>query len=247
MRRAVDGGLVGRQLDTHIVICGFPRTGTTLLQLLIESCVEDICSFVGEVEAGWACRNANRRHRWMVTKRPDDISEIDRLRDWYRDHPGRLAALLPIRDPRDVLTSTHAGYPPSRGYYCEPERWSAVHRRVRNLEGDADVTTLRYEDLVRCPQQVQDLLDERLGLERIARFEDYESFAETKAHTLHDIDLGALGGIRPIDDQAVDRWEQPEHRDRLVAMLRVLPELPEAVRHWGYASDDGWVERLVSR
>src|SRR5438876_10493789 len=40
--KGIDAGWYGfRPLRTHAVICGFERSGSTLLQLMIETCVSD--------------------------------------------------------------------------------------------------------------------------------------------------------------------------------------------------------------
>jgi hypothetical protein len=45
-RKTVDAGLPGlTPLQKHVVVCGFPRTGSTLLQLMVEACVEDVLTF----------------------------------------------------------------------------------------------------------------------------------------------------------------------------------------------------------
>src|SRR5438045_94468 len=43
MLKAIDNGWIGlRPLRTHVVVCGFPRSGSTLLQLMIETSVADV-------------------------------------------------------------------------------------------------------------------------------------------------------------------------------------------------------------
>ncbi len=244
LRAGVDVGLVGQRLSRHVVICGFPRSGSTLLQVLVETCVSDADSFTGEVEATWACRHANRRRRFLVTKRPDDVFEVEALRAWYATRPGQLTVLLTVRDPRDVLTSTHAGYPPSRGYYCEPDRWRRIHAAAEAVAADDDVIVCRYEDLVTAPARTQHLLDDRIGWTRTSSFDAFHATPAARTLDLAPIDEGALGGVRAIEASALGRWRRPEHRQRLVRVLEELDELPAAVARWGYADDGSWVHQL---
>jgi hypothetical protein len=63
----------------------------------------------------WAARDANRNHRFMLTKLPSDIEQIPAIRQHYATHPGEPVFVLMIRDPRDVLTSKHKVYSASQG------------------------------------------------------------------------------------------------------------------------------------
>src|SRR5258708_28051301 len=49
-----DSGWLGAsRLDQHLVICGFPRSGSTLLHLMIHNCVEGLQAFPDEEPALW--------------------------------------------------------------------------------------------------------------------------------------------------------------------------------------------------
>ncbi|MEE8600440.1 sulfotransferase [Euzebya tangerina] len=244
LRAAVDRGLPGTTpLDAHLVICGFPRSGSTLLQLVVDACVHDVCSFVGEVEARWAAQFANRNHRWLLTKRPADITAVDDVRCWYTRNPGRAVFLVTVRDPREVLTSTHKGYPPSRGYYCEIERWQDVHRRIRAIEADPDVVVVSYEELTGQPSDVEARLGAELGWSLSIPFERFHERARASTE-LPAIDVGALGGVRPLQPPPTGRWAAASHRERMREVVRRAPEVLSACRHWGYTTDDHWAEQL---
>src|ERR1017187_567162 len=68
----VDSGWFGlRALQSHVVACGYPRSGSTLLQLMIETCVSDVRVFGTEYEAVVAAPYALRNRPYMFTKDPD--------------------------------------------------------------------------------------------------------------------------------------------------------------------------------
>lgn len=234
VRAATDRGWLGRTpLEGHVVVCGFPRAGTTLLDLLVRHCVADVWGWHEEVPALTAALDAHRNHRWMCTKDPRDVHRLDAVRDHYATRRGELRALVLVRDPRDVLTSTHAGYPPSRGYYCETSRWRAVWQAVTSVEDDPDVAIVRYEDLVQHPDAVQARLTAWLGWEVVRPFASFPRAVTTAGTRLDAMTRGALGGLRPLDERGIGRWQRPEHADRLAGCRAAIPELDEAIARWG--------------
>ncbi len=242
LRRAVDAGLIGHRLQSHLVICGFPRSGSTLLQLMIDGCVTGVDSFRTEVEGLWAAAEAPRRRRWLVTKLPSDVERVPQLRRWYDGHPGSLRVLLTVRDPRSVLTSQHAGYPPSRGYYVSPERWRRVDALVRELRDDPDVSLIDYADLVGRPSVVQQRLTAELGWSVHTPFDRFTERVRPEA--LDRMTTGALGGVRPLDPTATRSWRAARHRERLRQLVAELPELPDRLVELGYATDRSWLDEL---
>ena len=241
-RAAVDGGVPGlRPLRKHVVVCGFPRSGSTLFQLMVDLCVADVRTFPEEVDGLWAARAALRNHPFMLTKKPGDAEEVEALRAFYRDRRADVHFVLTLRDPRAVLTSTHDAYPASRGYYVSPERWRRTYEAVQELRSDVDVTLLRYERLVCAPEEVQAELTRTLGWTVRHPFSDFYAEAGRRRLERDSMTEGALGGLRPLDPSRLERWRQPEHRDRLREVLGALPELPGALTELGYEQDDAWL------
>ena len=237
LRLAVDAGLVGERLRRHVVVCGYPRSGSTVLQLMVDRCVAGVDSFPTEVEGLWAARSANRRSPYLLTKLPADVEHVAALRDWYARRPGRLHVVVTLRDARDVLVSRHAGYPPERGYYCSPERWRRVRAAETALRDDPDVSVVRYETLVRDPTAVERQLREAVGWDVVRPFDRWHEQGDTG---LDRMTRGALGGVRPLDASSVGRWREPQHARRVADVLARLPELPAALVADGYEPDDAW-------
>src|SRR5690242_12570056 len=69
--RIADTGILGlTPLRTHILICGFPRSGTTLLQLMLENGLPTARRFGREV-GGWrAATYCWRNHELLISKVP---------------------------------------------------------------------------------------------------------------------------------------------------------------------------------
>jgi hypothetical protein len=229
----IDRGWFGAMpLRTHVVMCGFPRSGTTLLQLMMETAYPRARSFHRERAAMAAVQNTwPGRHAVMMTKRPDDLFWLDEIRERYRGRRPKPLFILSIRDPRAVLTSVHVK---KTGYCVSPAKWRAAYEHMLyNLQFD-DVVTVEYRDLVEQPLQVQERLATFIGEQPDAPFDKY------LASIPGDFDTTALNGVRPLDRTRLAPWRAPEHRERVQALLGELPELPDRLIEMGYESTTDW-------
>lgn len=230
-----DAGLFrASPLKTHVVVCGFPRSGSTLLQLMIEACVSDVQTY-GRERRGMEAAKCYRRVRpIMMTKRPSDIFTLDDLRDFYSRHHAKVKFVLMTRDPRAVLTSIHHSNPGE--YYVPAERWRAIDSYWLWATSADDVVSVRYEDLICKPDRIQQLLTDFVG------WNVHHPFADFHNAIPEGFDTRALNGVRKLDPTNTERWRKPEHRTRLTSLLTAeLQELPTRLQELGYEQDDGWV------
>ena len=224
----------------HAVVCGFPRTGSTLLQLMVECCVPDVRTFEGEVEARDVA-DARAPSGRLLSKYPDDVFAIEAVAKRHANAGGsRAEFVLMVRDPRDIMTSRHAAYSADRGYYVSPERFSRVWQALREARDRDDASVLRYEDLVSSPEAAERLFAERLGWEATLPFARFHEQAERRERD--SMTDGALGGLRPLERTGVARWRDPAHRERLVALLDEMPDLVAACIDLGYETDGRWAD-----
>lgn len=236
--RASDRGWFGLvPLDTHVVICGFPRSGTTLLQAMLETSAANARSF-GKERSGMAVAQYTwpGRHPIVISKKPDDVFKVDEIRDYYRGLQTNVRFVLSVRDPRAVLTSIHVS---KTGYCVPPVKWRAVDEHIRYQRPQPDVTIVEYRDLVDRPDHVQQQLAAFTGCEIRARFDQFH--AAVPSH----FDTRALNGVRPVDRRSLDKWRAPEHAARLRELLRELPELPERLIEMGYEPDTSWIREYA--
>jgi hypothetical protein len=231
--RAAERGLFGLvPLQTHVVICGFPRSGTTLLQVMLETSATDAKSFGRERSALSVARYTwPGRHPVFISKKPDDIFWVDAIREYYRDLRADVRFVLSVRDPRAVLTSIFVDKP---GYCVPSVKWRAVHEHIRYQRQFADVLVTEYRDLVERPDGVQQRLAEFTGC-RIGT-----SFDQFHAAVPGNFDTRALNGVRPLDRNSLYKWRSPEHRARIQQILNEIPELPKLLIDLGYESDTVW-------
>ena len=238
MFTAIDHGWFGLQpLRTHVVVCGFTRSGSTLLLLMAETCVANAKVYGTEVSALSAAQYNLRNHPIMITKDPGDVFFIDEIRAFYASRRANARFVLTLRDPRAVLTSKHEGHPNLQpgGYYETPEHWLAYYKQIRYAQQFEDVITVEYKNLVNNPHETERQLTDFIGWDVRLPFAEF--------HTRASPDFGftyALNGLRRSKPTRIASWRRPEHRDRLRHILRTLPELPEFLIEMGYESDLEW-------
>ncbi len=236
--RVVDRGWLGFvPLEAHLVICGFPRSGTTLLQLMAETAYPSAKAFGDERSGLAAARNDfPGRAPILISKQPDDIFWIDEIREVYaaRQTKTRVRFIVNVRDPRAVLTSVHGLN--REIYWVSVERWRAIHAHFQYVRRFDDVVIVEYRDLVVQTQKIQQQLADAIGIEPQRGFADFHEAVPGEFNAV------ALNGIRPLDPAALDKWRAPKHRERIKALLIEMPELPDRLIEMGYETDATWVD-----
>ena len=223
-------------LRTHILICGYGRSGTTLLLMMMEYALPKARWF-GREKAAWRAATFEwRNHAVVISKVPTDVCRLHRIRNFYKNRKAKLKTIIMIRDPRDVLSSKH----PDTGdlkYFQETDQWKQIHTAVMRYRNDPEVFLLRYEELVTDPDAVQARIDAFTGEKSERRYAD--------AHKVErpDFDAPPLMGVRPVEKSGIGRWSKPEHRQRIEEILKLVPELPQILIDLGYEPDTSWLQR----
>jgi hypothetical protein len=230
--RVADRQVLGSRPSRGVVICGMPRSGSTLLQLMLETAYPNSRQFGRERAALHLARHVwPSRHSLLISKRPNDVFWIDEIREAYRGRAAGPRFIVTSRDPRAVLTSRHSGRPE---YYVSIERWRAIFAHIRYVRAAPDVTVVDYGDLVREPANTQSRLVGAIGEEPSAPFESFSDAIPSGFKTT------ALNGVRPIDTASLYKWREPEHAGRISELLSKVPELTSLLVEEGYEPDDSW-------
>ncbi|MCF6175979.1 MAG: sulfotransferase domain-containing protein [Victivallaceae bacterium] len=232
-----DRGLFGMTpLEYHIHICGYSRAGTTLLQIMLEFAYPESRHFGREISGRWAAIRAKRNHKMMISKKPKDIFRLHQLINFYKDRQAALKPIILIRDPRDVLTSSHV-ITTDRPYHVPIERWQHEQPFIRYYMNDPDVLLIRYEDLTSDTAKTQQQIEEFIGEKSKRNFADF--YKEQR----DDFDTRHLNGVRPVDSNTIARWQRPEHAERIKEILREAPELLDELIAIGYETDKSWAQK----
>ncbi len=235
---AIDHGWTRRvPLRTHVVVCGFPRAGTTLLTLMLQVAYGRAKAFPKERAALRVAYRTDRDHPLMLSKRPDDIFYLEQLRAVYRYRSSNVRFLLMMRDPRAVLTSEHASAPGR--YYVSPARWRAIYDQVWANRAASDCLMVRFEDMVEDIATVQHAVARFIGLEPDVPFDRFLDSVPVGFRTT------ALNGLRGLDTAAIQKWRQPRHIARIAALLNECSELPKVLIDTGYEQDTTWMREYT--
>ena len=192
------------RLQTHVVMSGFARSGTTLCQLMCQTCTSDLHSYPDENKGIEKAKFGSRAKPFLLTKRPNDIFVLDRIRQYYQSRTATVRFVLFSRDPRAVLTSFHASQPDE--YFVSAEWWRAIHQFWQwNLQFD-DVLSVRYEDLIEKTHATQNQLTDFIGWTVTRPFETFHEVVPDSFDTI------ALNGVRRIDQSNGQRWRHPRYR-----------------------------------
>lgn len=213
----------------HIVGCG-PRSGTTLIFEAIAACFEiDLYGNHEERIYRWPPRSGNI----FLSKSPSDILVVEPV---LRIMPN-LHVIYMVRDPRDMVVSKH-GSAPDR-YWSSLRYWKAYTPYGQKLQAHPRFITIRYEDLVAEPDQIQSYLIERMPfLVKRAAFSRYHEMSRPSNAALR-----ALGPVRPISSSSIGSWRK--HKPRIAGQLEKHGSITEDLIAYGYEQDATWEQELA--
>ena len=230
----------------HIVICGFPRSGSTLLynMMLTSSNPENDLYFWGGEKRALSVVGKQWR---QISKFPSDLFFIPTIQQECEEQGIEPRFVLTIRDPRGVLTSVHAN---SEGQY--KVGWDyALGTNVNGLTGGKteglltyiqelkkypDILTIRYEDLISKPNEIQEIIGDYLNLSWNTNFNTFHKRIIPKG--LHH----QMNGVRELDKSRIDGWR--DHPERIKEQFERCPALFDALIDLGYEEDNEWIKNL---
>jgi len=212
----------------HIVGSG-PRTGTTLLAEIMIACFEiDVHTEHEDSIYTWPPYVGDI----FLTKKPRDILVIEPILRIARN----LYIIYMVRDPRDMIVSKHAI--DSDRYWANLIHWKTYTPYGRRLQSHPRFITVRYEDLVTQPDQIQDYLMKRMSfLIKKASFNSYHEIAQPSKESMM-----ALGGVRPASRSSIGNWRK--HLPRVAGQLHLHGSISEDLIAYGYEQDDAWEKEL---
>jgi hypothetical protein len=229
-------------LHTHVVMCGFPRSGSTLFQLIAEACYPQARTYHEEKAAINAARELVRERPLMITKRPSDLFHVDEVRQFYAPLRTKVRFVLTMRDPRGTLTSRYSGEAASNvtrgpdGFVMSVSNWREWFAHFRYVSAGDDAMVVDYADLVTEPLAVQQRYADFIGWQPDIPFDRFMASVPDGFQTK------ALNGLRGLDASNLDRWKAPKYVERIKQILDELPELPDLLIELGYESDRAWVD-----
>lgn len=203
-----------------------------------------------------------------ASKSPMDVLELPRLASrnlWKK----RMLILICIRDPRDLVTSRHPMLP-DRYFIGYDHSWWPGNKEFSEWKYDApgigeisraigaaeklvglDIYMVRFEQLVGQPDEVQQQIGWRFGLEFSGSFSGFHKAAGRLPYLytgrFNARDANLVREHKPVDRSRAGKWRAVEHFERIRGQFDSHPELFEIVREYGYETDDNWFPGIANR
>lgn len=215
-------------LPKRIVICGSPRSGTTLMNEFMKCFYGTYVMNREEYALRFPYLVVNKKY--IVTKHPLDFSNIDKIIDVYNDP----YILFMLRDPRDVIVSKHFKYKDQ--YFVNFTLWEKAIHAFESTDYDKKLL-VKYEELIRKPNVYQKEIARQINLESKSNFEDYYQFVD-KRHQ----DVKALGGVRNVDPGNFGKFKAKENYNRIKTQLNNYPQMSDYLIKYGYEKNKEWEE-----
>ena len=240
----------------HVVICGFSRSGTTLLYNLLLNTVRNHTFLDHEVSALGHLDDDD-----LVTKRPLDIFNVERIANGKRMRGRDVRFLMMLRDPRDMLLSRHEKV--ADDYFMDADHCYFLgdgkvaktnpgilptFEKLISLAAtpalDGRLFCIKYEEFVDNLDAAQSRFEDAFGFafsKPLSAFYRPETLAAPDFRTADGM-AAALNGIRPVDGGSRGRWmNDPE---RIVSQFIKHPALFDMLEALGYETDRSWFDDL---
>lgn len=219
----------------HIVGC-LPRSGTTLLTELMINCFEIDAYTEHEFSI---FKRYPKPYNILCTKKPNDIK---RVRVPLQVNPD-LHVIYVLRDPRDAISSrSHQGNNQDKKIWGNLGTWMKHHQIAESLASQPRFFTIKYEDLVSAPDEMQHYIQSKLPfLNKRINFSDFHKVAKPSEKS-----SAALGGARPISTASVGNWRM--HKPYIKAQLERYDEdgkFASILKAIGYEEDARWLNELA--
>ncbi len=214
----------------HIHIVGSsPRTGTTLMTELMVNCF-NIDAF--EEHELSIFKAKQKGYNIYCTKNPRDVLVAPEL--LFVDK--KLWIINMERDPRDIIVSCHKNRP--EVFWSNLRLWKMRRNAIEKASVNKRFITVRYEDLVKAPDDIQAVLHEKMPfLEKKAKFSAFHKMADPSGKSIN-----ALSGLRPVNAQSIGGWRN--HLPRVAAQLNIHGPIDRELIRLGYEKDHSWIKVL---
>lgn len=238
----------------QIIICGIPRSGTSLAYNLFNSA---LCGFEPYVKKKRnnsksketsGCKAIFRPGNY-ITKLPNDLFNIDRLNN--RNILDKQILIVVItRDFRDVITSKHQwgdgsyyiGYNYKKTtsgniqYNRGLKNYITKIKEIKNRK-ESNIEFVDYSEMVNKPSIIIDLLDQHGFKNKGYRFlEDFESVYDSTEKS-----------SKGIKKKYSKKWQMSDHKQRVIGQFSENPALFEFLKEFGYESNNEWYEALINQ
>lgn len=177
-----------------------------------------------------------RPHKTYQIRLSKDPKDLLRLKpSLLKDQ--NLYVICMIRDPRDIVVSKHGK--DSNKYWVGLNKWKRNIKIFNDLAGHDRFIPIRYEDLVRNPDKIQEIIIDRMPFLEV---EDHFSNFGKLSSVVADKSVDALGGVRPISGTSIGKWQ--DHKARLLGQIIKHGNIQDDLVRFGYEYNNDWLKEL---
>ena len=233
-------------MSRYIQIISYPRSGSILMLSLMYGSVSNFKVHATEASAStYAKVDYN-----TMGKRPTDIREMAGIEAQYKRAGKELSWLFVQRDIRSVMTSFHHNIP--KDYFIG---WDYVYRvagmndgykektGIKYMKGIMDtakamqsnICVVKYEDLLKSPDYVQDKIKTELAVDFTTRFSNIDE-------NLIPDNLKQGGITVKLDPSRREKWMQ--HKLRIIEEFNKFPEMFDVLIEEGYEDNRDWFDEI---
>jgi hypothetical protein len=234
-----------------VFLTGFPRSGTTMLKYYYGShpgLRQTPFNPAGFFHA-WALANEGGSEEILIDKSNHYIYAIGQIFAAYGD---AVRVCVIVRDPRDCIAS-FVKYQENREVPRSPEFWrywadqhSKLLRFAKENQYGHCLHLIRYEDLVRFPEQAKAAFLQGIGFNITADDLDRHYEIQHPGESWHD----SVFDRRVVGDHALQKWKSAEELPAWAANLLPAwqddPQVAATMNALGY-NEDGFAEPLLDK
>lgn len=246
--------------QSHIIICGFPRSGTSLLYNMMSA---TLCGYKFTEFEKYSIHYLHKLGNY-ITKAPMDVLHVKYL-DSLNSNGKKLVVLLVVRDIRDIITSRHPiftdeffiGY--DHSWWPQDQKFTEwgydapgileIHSAMIEAIHFPYSMLVRYEDLVKHPDIVQRNIRDMFDLNFCSNFHGYHQKSEKHAYRYEGEfaakDQSLVREGKQVTGERVARWKKDKQQvARVKQQFAMCSELFGILEYYGYETDSSWFEGL---
>lgn len=196
-------------MSGKIIISGFPRAGTTMMNIIF-TYFKNCETFALREKHPVHEANYKSKKKFFVIKQPmcywEDFPPKYTCKSLTEKYGYKV--IFMVRDPRDVLVSKHNSNKDI--YWVELKYIFRLCKEYLKNIHNPNVIFIRYEDFVTQPERELDRISSFIGC---SYHKDFYKFFERKEAKVKENQ--SLGTPRKIDTFSIGNWRREEHQERI--------------------------------
>jgi hypothetical protein len=213
--------------DSPIIICGAPRSGTTLLISILGSHKEIVSIpyetwlFINTRKERWFKKeswnrkfllmqlnaflislNITKEHKRWCEKTPDNVLHLDFIFSLFKR---KVKVIHIVRDGRDVVMSVHK----KLGKFMTSKKWKKYVEAGLLYKDDPDVLTIHYEDIILNFDKTMNDISDFLEIKNTFQKSFFlETNVTDNASVISGYGNKGLYIAKPISTQSLFKWKE---------------------------------------